>query len=165
MKDIRLVALADGRILVFTRPQGEIGGRGKIGWLIVNQLSDLHTSLFNHGHILQQVNGEAWCGVNEAHLLSERLVGVLGHVARFDEAGNRHYHAAVFLFDVMSGHATPLRIISVRDDFSAGDYKRPDLQDVIFPGGLYQRDKRYRLFCGISDCEVHWREMDSPFGD
>lgn len=32
MKDIRLCELEDGRILVFTRPQGERGGRGKIGY-------------------------------------------------------------------------------------------------------------------------------------
>ena len=41
MKDIRLILLSDNRIGVFTRPQGKIGGRGRIGFMIVNSLKEL----------------------------------------------------------------------------------------------------------------------------
>ena len=36
MKDIRFLQLLDGRILVLTRPQGERGGRGRIGFCVVD---------------------------------------------------------------------------------------------------------------------------------
>ena len=38
MKDIRFLQLPDGRILVLTRPQGERGGRGRIGFCVVDSL-------------------------------------------------------------------------------------------------------------------------------
>ena len=42
MKDIRLCGLADGRVAVFTRPQGKIGGLGKIGFMIFNSLDSVN---------------------------------------------------------------------------------------------------------------------------
>ncbi|MCS2156326.1 DUF1861 family protein [Scandinavium sp. H11S7] len=163
MKDIRLLQLSDKRILVFTRPQGALGGRGKIGWLILNSLSELKPSCFEQGRLLLQLDDDSWCGVNEAHVIDEQWVGVLGHVASFDACGNRHYYAASFCLNVISGQATPLRIICSRDDLQPGESKRDDLRDVIFPGGLYRDGQRHLLFCGASDCEVHWREIADPF--
>lgn len=163
MKDIRLLQLPDKRILIFTRPQGAIGGRGKIGWLIINSLRELNTSCFEQGKLLLQLDDQSWCGVNEAHVLDENWVGVLAHVACFDVSGNRHYYAAAFRFNVMTRQATPLRIISSRDDLQPGESKRDDLRDVIFPGGLIRDGQRHLLFCGANDCEVHWRELADPF--
>lgn len=40
MKDIRLIELLDGRIGVLTRPQGEVGGRGQIGFTIIDSLEE-----------------------------------------------------------------------------------------------------------------------------
>lgn len=40
MKDIRLTQLADGRIGIFTRPQGAVGGRGTIGYIEADHLGD-----------------------------------------------------------------------------------------------------------------------------
>lgn len=163
MKDIRLLLLPDKRLLIFTRPQGEIGGRGKIGWLIINSLSELATPLFLQGTLLDQLESESWCGVNEAWLLDEQWVGVLAHVACFDAQGDRHYYAATFRLNFLTGKQTPLRIICSRADLRSGESKREDLRDVIFPGGLYRDGKRCLLFCGASDCEVHWREIPDPF--
>jgi len=34
---------------------------------------------------------------------------------------------------------------------------------AIFPSGLTRDGQRHLLFCGASDCEVHWREIADPF--
>ena len=53
MKDIRLLELSDGRILVAVRPQGEIGGRGKIGFLVVKSLDELTKERMESAPVLE----------------------------------------------------------------------------------------------------------------
>ncbi|OAT29149.1 hypothetical protein M976_01456 [Buttiauxella ferragutiae ATCC 51602] len=155
MKDIRLVDLEDGRILLFTRPQGALGGRGKIGWKIIHTLEELTPEVIEQAQLLEHVDALSWCGVNEAWLSAPNCVEVLAHVACFDEQGNRHYYAAAFNFDVSQRQSSPIRIMAERNDFLAGEAKRRDLSDVIFPGGLLlKNDNTVLLFCGTSDCEV-----------
>ncbi|MFA9597620.1 DUF1861 family protein [Citrobacter telavivensis] len=166
MKDIRLVELPDGRILVFTRPQGDPGGRGTIGWMILSTLSELGTQTIARATLIPHVDTFCWCGVNEAHLLPSGHIGALAHVARFDEQGNRHYYAACFTFDYQRGVSSAMNIVACRDDFLPGESKRDDLQDVVFPAGLLETQEQgqgRRLFCGTSDCEVQWRDIPSPF--
>lgn len=164
MKDIRLVSLYDGRILVFTRPQGEIGGRGTIGWTIISRLDELNAQTIARAALISHVDERCWCGVNAAYLLPSGNVGVLAHVAQFDHAGNRHYYAARFIFDTLSGTSSPMAIIASRDDFLPGESKSDDLQDVVFPAGLLEDGKgNVRLFCGTSDCEVQWWDIAPPF--
>ena len=87
MKDIRLLELPLGRILVFTRPQGEIGGRGKIAFTIINSLEELNAEVIANAELLEtQFIDSEWGGSNELHLLNNGLIGVLGHVAYFDES-------------------------------------------------------------------------------
>ena len=156
MKDIRLLSLPDERVLVFTRPQGEIGGRGKIGWTIVESLNDLTEASIAKATLLQHVDSMDWCGVNSAQLLPDGRVDVLAHVAHFDSALNRHYYAARFIFDYHSGQSSPIEIVACRDDFLPGESKRDDLRDVVFPAGWLQMPEGRLLFCGTSDCEVQW---------
>lgn len=165
MKDIRLHQLADGRILVFTRPQGAVGGRGKIGWTILDRLEDLDPAHIGKAEVLEyQFLPEEWGGANEVHPLGGTKVGVLGHIARFDEAGNRHYHAAAFVFDWSDGSYTPMQIIAMRCNFQDGPSKRPDLEDVIFSGGMIRHgDGTARLYCGVSDAEGHSITIPDPF--
>lgn len=165
MKDIRLLELEDGRILVFTRPQGEIGGRGTIGYIVLDSLDELNAEkiskakLFNHQFIESQ-----WGGANELHRLSNGLVGVLGHIAKFDEEGNRHYYSVTFAFDPANGSTSPMKLIAIRDDFGEAAYKRVDLVDVIFSGGMIRKENgKAELYCGISDAESHKILIDDPF--
>lgn len=137
MKDIRLIELQDGRIGVLTRPQGDRGGRGQIGFTIIDSLEELHEQTFLEAEILQhQFVPEEWGGANEAHLLKNGHVGVLGHIACFDPLGKKHYYAMVFSLNPDTFETTPVKIIAARSDFPVGPGKRPDLQDVIFSGGL-----------------------------
>lgn len=165
MKDIRLKELEDGRVLLLTRPQGEVGGRGTIGWILLDSLSDLSMDVIKRAQLLtEQFLPEEWGGANEVHLLGGSLVGILSHIARFDEEGNRHYYASSFTLDYEKNLVSPMRIIAERKDFAAGESKREDLVDVIFSGGMLRLDnKEAALYCGAGDAEAHVRLIEDPF--
>jgi Protein of unknown function (DUF1861). len=165
MKDIRLVELPGGSIGVFTRPQGEKGGRGKIGFAQVASLEALTTTAIDDAPLLegQFAEGE-WGGANEAHLLNDGRVGVLGHTACFDEAGDRHYYPMAFVFDPKDASFTDMKMIAERRRFLPGPSKRPDLLDVVFSGGLVRReDGSALLYAGISDADAQVLTINDPF--
>jgi hypothetical protein len=136
MKDIRLCALPNKSIAVFTRPQGEIGGRGTIGYREISSLDQLNATSIADAVLLDKMFAkDEWGGANETHLLNDGTIGVLAHVARFDDDA-RQYCAATFTFDPETKRHSPLRIIATRDMFLDGPAKRPDLKDVVFSSGL-----------------------------
>ncbi|GBU11589.1 hypothetical protein AwEntero_01900 [Enterobacterales bacterium] len=165
MKDIRLVELQEGRVLVFTRPQGAVGGRGTIGYVVLNTLDELTSDALEQATLLYgQVSADEWCGVNAAYRLDAHDIGVLSHIARFDAQGHRHYYACTFVFNSQTHHCSPMKMIAERQQFELGPAKRADLNDVIFPGGLTFVDKSSaRLYCGTSDCEAQWIDINYPF--
>jgi hypothetical protein len=165
MKDIRLVELPDRRVAVFSRPQGAVGGRGKIGFRIVNSLSALQASDIQAAPLLAgQFLDEEWGGANEIHVLRNGKLGVLGHIACFDDREHRHYYAMVFTVNPADGVASPPRIIADRSLFPAGPAKRPDLADVIFSGGLTRHwDGTATLFAGVGDAEAAFLRIPDPF--
>lgn len=165
MKDLRLVELPNGEIGVFTRPQGEKGGRGKIGFTTAKSLQELSIELVNEAPLLQgQFVDEEWGGGNELHILSNGLIGVLGHIASFDDEGNRHYYPMVFALDPATGKHSDMALIAIRDKFLPGATKRPDLVDVVFSGGLVRKaDGTADLYAGISDAEAHRLTIQDPF--
>lgn len=165
MKDIRLGGLPDGRILVMTRPQGKVGGRGKIGYLIIDSLEELTPDNIKKAKILEGMFlPDEWGGCNELHLLKNGKIGVLSHIAKYDEEMNRHYYSTVFCFDYMTGGFTPMKIIAIRGNFQNGPSKRDDLKDVIFSGGLVRMENgKAQLYCGVSDVEGHSITISDPF--
>ncbi|MDQ0974645.1 hypothetical protein QFZ31_004523 [Neobacillus niacini] len=165
MKDLRLVELKDGSIGVLTRPQGEKGGRGKIGWTRISSLAELTLDVINEAPLLEdQFIDEQWGGANEPHLLANGLVGVLGHIASFDEEGNRHYYPMVFALDPETGDISDMKLIATRSNFLPGPSKRPDLEDVVFSGGLVRRpDRSADIYAGISDAEAQKITIVDPF--
>jgi hypothetical protein len=165
MKDIRLVELADRSVGVFTRPQGAKGGRGKIGFVRVPSLDSLTKEWIEEAPLLAgQFTDEEWGGANEAHLLPDGRIGVLGHIACFDRTGNRHYYPMTFILDPESGAFSQIRLLAVRDDFLPGPSKRPDLRDVVFSGGLERKeDGTAVLYAGISDADAQRIVVHDPF--
>ena len=165
MEDIRFVQLPDERVVVFTRPQGAIGGRGKIGFFVAESEEALNVQAIEAAPLLEGLCAEEeWVGANEAHVLSDTKLGVLGHIAHFSEDGDRHYYAMAFVLDIETGEATKPQIIAKRADFPAGASKRPDLVDVIFSGGLQRLPNgRARLYAGLSDAEAGYVEIADPF--
>jgi Protein of unknown function (DUF1861) len=165
MKDLRLAELKDGRVAVLTRPQGEKGGRGKIGFVRIPSLKELTLDVIEEAPLLegQFAEGE-WGGANELHILDNGLIGVLGHIASFDEEGNRHYYPMVFSLNPETDEHTEIQLIAIRDDFLAGSSKRPDLVDVVFSGGLVRKeDGTADFYAGISDAEAHKITIKDPF--
>ncbi len=165
MKDIRLIELDKGKIGVCTRPQGEIGGRGQIGFLIIDSLEELTIDTIQSAHLFtEQFTTEEWGGANQLHLLKNDLIGVLGHIARFDEEGNRHYYSMTFAINPKTMQISPCKLIAIRANFPSGDAKRPDLVDVIFSGGLRRnQNKTAQLYVGASDAEAHTIQIEDPF--
>ncbi|MFD2672302.1 MTP-1 family protein [Marinicrinis sediminis] len=165
MKDLRMLELPGGRIAVFTRPQGTKGGRGTIGFTIVDSLDDLSMEQINEAPLLdKQFLAEDWGGANELHLLANGWIGVLGHIARFDEQGDRHYYPMVFALHAETGEYTEMKIIAERSDFLPGATKRSDLKDVVFSGGLVRHANGWAdLYAGISDAEAHCITLPDPF--
>ncbi|MFX3618836.1 MAG: DUF1861 family protein [Sporolactobacillus sp.] len=164
MKDIRLHELPDGKILVLTRPQGKRGGRGKIGYLLLSSLDELDRQELDDAPLLDgYFIEEDWGGANEIHSLKNDWVGVLGHIAYFDDARNRHYYSMVFALNPETGEHTPIEIIATRADFLDGPSKRPDLKDVVFSGGAVREQGKLILYVGTSDTEAQKILLDDPF--
>lgn len=164
MKDIRLKQLADGRLLILTRPQGEKGGRGKIGYTVVNSVSDLSEEIIDKAQLLSNFFiDEEWGGANEIHLIDDSHVGILGHIANFDDEGNRHYYPISFILNIETGSYTHVSLLAERKDFLPGPAKRLDLQDVVFSGGLILQHDEAVLYVGISDADAQYITISNPF--
>lgn len=167
MKDIRLCDLQNGKIAVFTRPQGEIGGRGKIGYADIDNLEGLTIAVIESATLLHDMfHPMDWGGVNEAHLLANGEIGVLAHAACYEHdylMQKRHYYAKSFVFNPVRKEFRDVKIIASRDQFKAGPAKRAELANVIFSSGLIRSDGKAILYAGVSDAESHWIEIDDPF--
>lgn len=160
MKDLRFVDLADGRLGVFTRPQGGEDGRGRIGFTTVESLAALTIDDVAAAPRLERLFvPEEWGGVNHAWLLADGRLGVLGHIAAFDDRGARHYHPISFAFDPATSEYTEPRILFERRDLPDGPAKRDDLRDVIFPGWADASRDPALVVCGASDAEVFAVEL------
>ena len=168
MKDIRLVELGDGRIGVFTRPRGGKAGRGKIGFRIIDYLKDIRPRMLSRVDIIKGMfaRGE-WGGVNEAHVLKNGKLGVLGHISKFNKDGNikkRYYYPMTFLFDPETGEFSNMKILVSRSDLPETESKRDDLYYVIFPGGLRRKENgRAELYAGVSDAKSYRITIKDPF--
>ncbi len=171
MKDIRLTQIADGRILVITRPRGEIYGRGKIGYIFIDKLEELERMLHNkeiikEGLIENLFSPSEWGGANELYPLKNGKVGVLGHVAFSDRNDNKHYYPVTFLFDPITKEASSIKIILTRSDLPEGPAKRSQLKNVIFGGGLIRHeDGTADLYMGVNDVEAYKATIPAPFSE
>ena len=165
MKDIRLVELADERVGVLTRPQGKKGGRGRIGFWVAHSLEAISAEAILKAPLFaDQCQEDEWLGANEAHLLANGLLGVLGHIACFDSQDLRHYYPMVFCVNPRTGQAGSPEIIASRADFPPGPAKRADLVDVMFSGGLVRHgDGTATLYAGLSDAEAGSVHLPDPF--
>ncbi|MEI8083382.1 MAG: DUF1861 family protein, partial [Actinomycetes bacterium] len=105
-----------------------------------------------------------WGGVNDAVPLDGSRLGVLGHIACYDDARNRHYYPMAFVLDADDMSWTPPVLLFERSDLGPGESKRPDLSDVVFPGGMQLDGESLEIFCGAGDAEAHRVVVRSPFG-
>lgn len=164
MKDIRFVEYPDNKIGVFTRPQGIIGNRGTIGYVEINKFSDLKNTNLYDAELISFPDDSSWEGVNQPFLISNSYVGILGHIAWMDDEGNRHYYVAANRFDRQSKSLDGWNIIAHRDLIPPGPAKRPDLVDVLFPGGVEINPSSGTcfLYLGVSDAQACIVELPIP---
>lgn len=164
MKDIRFVELQDGSVGVFTRPQGKIGGKGKIGFLHLDSLGDLSLDTLSSASLIHDHFGdEMWGGVNDAYVLDDGTIGVIGHIAHFDKQGAKHYMVISFIFNPKTHNTSSIDIIARRSDFPPGPAKQPGFEDIVFPGGLVRYNDMATLYVGLSDVEVGKIDIPDPF--
>jgi len=163
MKGIRCVGLEGDKIGVFTRPQGNEYGLGKIGFTVMDALEDLSEEVIVRAPLLSDQFGEkVWGGVNHAYYLGNGLVGVIGHRAWFTDYGRR-YEAISFELNANTRECTSMRTIAQRSNFPKYAPKRPDLEDVIYPSGCYFKNKKVILVAGLSDTAIGKLEITWPF--
>ncbi len=179
MKDLRIVKLANGRIGVFTRP-GDIFSRpkdkigGMIGYTEINSLSDLKAENINKAEIINGLFIESeWGGANELYLLENDQIGVIGHIARINPAGEKEYYAISWEFNPGDKQFKQVKIITTRDNFSPGKSKVIEygddrstnyLKHIIFPGGIdIKSNNEVDLYVGLSDCEEGKIRIAYPF--
>ena len=163
MKDIRLVDTRGG-LGVFTRPRGGTDGRGRIGFTIVDSLADLTVAAVESApRLASMFIAEEWGGVNHAALLDDGRLGVLGHIATFDDEGSRHYYPMAFVLNPADMTWSDQQVLFERRDLPEGESKRRDLVDVVYPGGLVSDGESATVHCGAGDAESYRVKIPGPF--
>jgi len=179
MKDIRIIKLTNDKIGVFTRP-GDIFTRlkdkigGMIGYTEINSLEDLKPENINEAKIIGNMfNEKEWGGANSLYLLENGQIGVLGHIARINEAGEKEYYAMTWELNPETKEVSHKKIIATRDNFPVGktktmEYKKQKsknyLRHIVFPSGIVIKDDNTtELYAGLSDSEEGKIEIVYPF--
>lgn len=164
MKDIRFLELSDGRIGIFTRPQGGDDAQGRIGFTVVNHIEEATEEVLARAPRLEnQFAPGEWGGANHLVALPGGRIGVLGHIAAFDELRDRHYYPMSFEFDPHEFTWTAPRLLFERGDLKPGPAKRPDLADVVFPGGFALDGEHLVAHVGVSDATAQRVVISNPF--
>ncbi len=179
MKGIRIVQRANGKIGVFTRPQGDFGGRGSIGYFEISNLDELEDSLTKQAEnpdiktliediFLERLKGEnEWGGINEIKVRPDGKMNVLGHIADFGPDGiKKNYFPIAFVFDPETMSVRGLKIVATAEQFPKLEAKLPQLGSVIYSGGLVPLENGlYQLYVGVGDVEAGYIDIEDPFGD
>lgn len=178
MKDIRLIQRENGRIGVFTRPQGgdQFGGRGKIGYIEIESLDELEEALAWYDEkknpktlikglfIDGSMGEEEWGGANQLFLLPGGKIGVLGHIAGFNGDGKKDYYPITFVFDPETKAVSHVQIIATAVQFPSVEAKKGDLGSILFSGGLVRSDEAHCwVYVGIGDSKGGRIRIEDPF--
>lgn len=169
MKDIRMVQCGD-KIHIFTRPQGAVGGLGRIGFMSLDSIESLprlKDEQYVSAPLLNlPVKDQLWVGSNQVLVLKNGNLGVLGHVACVSNASEKNYYPMVFQLNLMTKEVSGMKIIARREDLPEGATKNQNLKNVIFPGGLIrQSNGTAKLYAGASDAEAYEITIKDPFLD
>ncbi|MCK5211630.1 DUF1861 family protein [Candidatus Parcubacteria bacterium] len=179
MKDLRIIKLPNSKIGVFTRPsyiqtRPQDGVGGMIKYTEIDSLEDLTIENINKAEIIDDLfTKNEWGGANELYLLANGWVGILGHIARYNEKGDKEYYAMTFEFDPQTREVSNKKIITVRDNFpkgkkksiKSGKKKSDDyLGNIFYPGGMVMGENGMtELYGGLSDSEAGKITIEYPF--
>lgn len=174
MKDVRLLDMKDGRVAVFSRPQGGAvaaqGRRAAIGMAIVPGLAAIRADTVANAPLLSwHFLPDEWGGPNQAHLLPNGLIGLIGHISWGEPVGDTlflHYYGFVQGIDPVTRKTTPLRVIACRSCFPDAPPKQPRLRDVCFTAGITdRRDGWATLYAGLSDAACGCLRIPDPLAE
>lgn len=168
MKDIRLTELENGKIGVFTRPNGLKRCEGRmadIGFCEIDDLEKLNAETIDAAPLLKDFfDSKEWGGVNQAYDLGDGIIGAIGHIAYRDVTGLRHYYSAAFGYDRIKRRYGGLRIICDKSCFPSAAVKDAELADILFSAGCESiRGEWITLYTGISDTCTGTAEIKNPF--
>lgn len=171
MKDIRLVELSDGRIGVFSRPQGQgmidrFGCIAKIGFDLADSLDAVTPEFIKNVPLLfDHFTDDEWGGCNAVYRLENGLIGVLGHISCRPRGGEHlEYNAMTFAIHPETRKMTGCKIVAVRESFPEGECKWSRTRDVLFPSGVKRlADGSALLYSGLSDCQIGVARIEDPF--
>lgn len=174
MKDIRLVKMDGTKIGVFSRPRGEhirkeYGCESLIGFAVINSIDELSADVITNAKIIPNLfDNDQWGGCNQAYLLDNGLIGIIGHKCyRADNEEGQEiltYMNFSFVYDPEKHEAIGEKIIGTRNCYPDGPAKMPNLPDCAFTSGIVMRDDgKVDLYSGISDCEQGRIVIDYPF--
>lgn len=168
MKDIRLVALANNKIGVFSRPKNDLIKKlyncdSAIGFTTINNLDELNDKVIEQAKYIPGIfkKGE-WGGCNQVYLLENGLLGIIGHKC-YRENGLATYTNTAFVFDPIKHEILNQKIIGTRGCYPIGPAKKSYLTDCAFASGIVVNDKKVNLYSGLNDCEVGRILIDNPF--
>lgn len=173
MKDIRLVGLKNGRIGVFSRPKNDaireqFGAAGIIGFTTVRSLEELTDEVVNNATPLAGLFGPGeWGGCNQALLLNNGHIGVIGHQSYTELSGDTRLNVYVniaFEMDPDTLACSDVKVIGTRSCYPAGPSKKPELADCVFTSGIVMRaDGKADLYSGMSDVAEGRAVIGYPF--
>lgn len=174
MKDIRLVELMDGKIGVFSRPRNDeikkkYGTGAMIGFVVINTLDELTDEVILSATPIEGIfDKDEWGGCNQAYLLENGTIGVIGHQCYTQpvEEGEALavYVNISFEFDPATFEVKDRKIIGTRSCYPEGPSKVPNLIDCTFTSGISMRkDGKADLYGGMSDTMEGRITIDYPF--
>lgn len=171
MKDIRLLPCPDGRIAVFTRPQGDsmkkYGRVAAIGFGQTESIDRMTPEWLENLPLLRwHFSQEDWGGFNQLLWLKNGLVGCLGHKSWGETVGDTyvvHYYCTVSVMNPATRAIAPMQIIATRRCFPEAGQKSRRTEDVCFPSGIVRQGGRALLYVGLSDSYEGVIEIDDPF--
>ncbi len=173
MKDIRMIDLQNGKIGVFSRPRSKeiedkYGSASMIGFATINNLDELTDEVILNAPVIEGLfdKGE-WGGCNQAYLLDNGKIGVIGHQS-FNELRDgvelAVYLSIAFEFNPDSFAVTNNKVIATRSCYPKGEAKLPSLIDCTFTTGIVPRsDGKADLYGGLGDIEEGRIVIDYPF--
>ena len=188
MKDIRLVELDNGKVGVFSRPRNKeieekYGSSAMIGFAVIDSLDDLTDEVILNAKPIEGIfeKGE-WGGCNQAYLLTNGNIGIIGHQSFSQPCENVSEESAsndftkpsttsldvyvniAFEFNPETFEVTNRKVIGTRSCYPEGLSKRPSLVDCTFTSGITLReDGKADLYGGMSDVEEGRITIDYPF--
>lgn len=175
MKDIRLVQLANGKVGVFTRPRGKhvaekYGSEAIVGYCELNSIDELDATIVDKAEYIPGLfEKNEWGGCNQAYLLKDGRIGIIGHRCYLEPTAQVELQVYVnisFVFDPQTFAISDMKVIGDKPSYPPTPCMLPYLEDCVFTSGIEMRgDGKADLYSGVGDVAQGRIVIDAPFGN